>query len=105
MKLLDLLPKRVRMTEPSLRVAETDAGKRFNQYMSIKKWVTDNEKILVLQGTKLEDKAETQVVMIITDNKQSENAQKNDKNNGRGNRGNNNRRQNGWNSRQQGSNQ
>ena len=41
--------------------------------MSIKKWVTDNEKILVLQGTKLEDKAETQVLMITTDNKQSEN--------------------------------
>ena len=73
--------------------------------MSIKKWVTDNEKLLVLQGTKLEDKAETQVVMITTDNKQSENSQKYDKNNGRGNRGNNNRRQNGWNSRQQGSNQ
>ena len=30
-KLLDLLPKRVRMTDPSLKVAETDAGKRYIQ--------------------------------------------------------------------------
>ena len=42
-KLLDLFPKRVIMTDPSLKMAETDAGKRCNQYMSIKKWVTENE--------------------------------------------------------------
>ena len=50
MKLLDLLPKRVRMTDPSLKVAKTDAGKRYNQYMSIKKLVTENEETLVLQA-------------------------------------------------------
>ena len=48
-KLLDLLPKRLRMTDPGLKVAETDAAKRTNQYMSIKKWVTET---LVLQGVK-----------------------------------------------------
>ena len=105
MKLLDLLPKRLRMTDPGLKVAETDAAKRYNQYMSIKKWVTENEEILVLQGTKLEDKTETPVVMIATDDKQSGNAQNSDKNNGRGNTGNSNRRQNKWNSRRQGRNQ
>ena len=73
--------------------------------MSIKKWVSENEEILVLQGTKLEDKTKTPVVMITTDDKRSGNAQKYDKNNGRGNKGNNNRRQNEWNSWQQGRNQ
>ena len=57
------------MTDSSLKVAETDAEKRYNQYMSIKKSVTENEEILVLQGTKLEDKTETPVVMITTDDK------------------------------------
>ena len=41
-KLLDLLPKRLRMTESGLKVAETDVVKRTAQYMSIKKWVTEN---------------------------------------------------------------
>ena len=98
MKFLDLLPKRVRMTDPDLRVAETDSGKRLNQYMSIKKWVTETEEILVLQGTKMEDKAETQVVLITSN--ENGNSQKHDKNNSRGNRGNSNRRQNEVNSRQ-----
>ena len=71
MKLLYLLPQRVRMFEPNRGVAETDAERRFNQYISIEKWVTDNQKLLVLQGTKLEDKAETQVAMITNVDKQS----------------------------------
>ena len=104
-KLLDLLPQRVRMVDPNLGVAETDAERTFNQYVSIKKWVTDNQKLLVLQSTKLEDKAETQVAMITNVDKQSEGSQRNTKNNGQFNKGNNNRRQNGWNNRQQGNNQ
>ena len=55
------------MTDTGLKVAEIDAAKRYNQYMSIKKWVTENKKILILQGTKLEDKTETPVVMIAID--------------------------------------
>ena len=34
-KILDLLPKRLRMTEPDLEVAETDVKKRTVQYMCI----------------------------------------------------------------------
>ena len=81
-KLLDLLPQRVRMVDPNLGVAETDAERTFNQYVSIKKWVTDNQKLLVLQSTKLEDKAETQVAMITNVDKQSEGLQRNTKSNG-----------------------
>ena len=59
-KILDLLPKRLRMTEPGLKVAETDVVKRTAQYMSIKKWVTENQETLILQDTKLEEKARHQ---------------------------------------------
>ena len=60
--------------------------------MSIKKWVTENQETLILQGAKLEEKTETPVAMITTDSKQSGNAQNSDKTNNRGNRGNNYRR-------------
>ena len=91
-KILDLLPMRLRMTEPGLKVAETDVVKRTAQYMSIKKWVTENQETLILQGAKLEEKTETPVEMITTDSNQSGNAQNSDKTNNRGNRGNNYRR-------------
>ena len=35
-KILDLLPKRLQMTESDLEIAETDVKKRTAQYMSIK---------------------------------------------------------------------
>ena len=70
-----------RMSNPNLGVAETDAERRFHQYTSIKKWITDNPQLLILQGTKLEDKAETHVAMITNVDKQSEGSQRNTKNN------------------------
>ena len=47
-KILDFLPKRLRITEPGLKVAETDVVKRTAQYMNIKKWVTENQETLIL---------------------------------------------------------
>ena len=100
-KLLNLLPQRVRMSDPDLGVAETDPGKRFKQYIAIKKWITDNQQLLVCQGTKLEDKAETQVALITNIDKQSEGQKRNNKNNAQFNSNFNKRRQTGWNDRQQ----
>ena len=60
-KILDLLPKRLRMTESDLKIAETDVEKRTAQYMSIKEWLTETQKTHILQGTKLEEKADTTV--------------------------------------------
>ena len=100
-KLLNLLPQRVRMSDPDLGVAETDPGKRYNQYVAIKKWITDNQQLLAPQGTKLEDKAETQVAMITNIDKQSEGQKRNNKNNAQFNSNFNKRRQTGWNDRQQ----
>ena len=80
-KLLDLLPQRVRMSDRKLGVAETNIEKRYHQYEAIKKWITDNQQLLVRQGTSLEDKAETQVAMITNVDKQSEGSQRNTKNN------------------------
>ena len=52
--ILDLLPRRLRMTETNLEVAETNAKTRTAQYMSINKWVTRNQRTLIRQGTKLD---------------------------------------------------
>ena len=78
-KILDLLPKRLRMTESDLEVAETDAKKRTVQYMCIKEWVTRTQRTLILQGTKLEEKAETPVTMITTDSHSSGGVQNSNK--------------------------
>ena len=55
MTLLDLLPQRVRMTDPNLLVAETDTEKRYTQHEAFKQWVTYNQETLVLQGIKIEE--------------------------------------------------
>ena len=78
-KILDLLPKRLRMTESDLEVAETDAKKRTVQYMCIKEWVTRTQRTLILQGTKLEEKAETPLTMITTDSHTSGGGQNSNK--------------------------
>ena len=44
-KILDLLPKRVRQDDDSLETAETNASRRTDQYMKIKKWVAKIQKI------------------------------------------------------------
>ena len=99
MKILDLLPKRLRMTDPGLKVAETDVVKKPDQYMSIKKWVTESQETLILQGAKLEEKTETPVTMITTDSKQSGNTQTSNKTNNLSNKGNSKRRQDEWGNR------
>ena len=53
-KILDLLPRRLRMTETNLEVAETNAKTRTAQYMSINEWVTRNQRTIIRQGTKLD---------------------------------------------------
>ena len=105
-KLLDLLPQRVRMSDPKLGVAETDAEKRYHQYEAVKKWITDNQQLLVRQGTRLEDKVVTHVAMITNNERQSEGLQRNTKNNDQFNKNNNSRQQNRWNKgrQQQGNN-
>ena len=97
--LLDLLPQRVRMSDPKLGVVETDVEKRHHQYKAIKKWISDNQQLLVRQGTRLEDKVETHVAMITNNERQSEGLQRNTKITGQFNKNNNNRRQNEWNNR------
>ena len=78
-KILDLLPKRLRMTKAELEVAETDEKKRTKQYMCIKEWVTRTQRTLILQGTKLEEKAETPLTMITTDSHTSGGGQNSNK--------------------------
>ena len=56
-KILDFLPRRVRMTDDNLEVAETDAKKRTDQYMKVKEWVAKTQKTLIVQGTKLDKKS------------------------------------------------
>ena len=87
--LLDLLPQRVRMSDPKLGVAETDAEKRYHQYEAIKKWISDNQQLLVRQGTRLEDKVKTHVAMATSVERQSDGLQRNKWSNGQNNRGNN----------------
>ena len=50
-KLLDLLPQRVRMSDPNLGIVENNAERRHSQYEAIKKWITDNQTLLLHQGT------------------------------------------------------
>ena len=88
------------MSDPKLGVAETDAEKRYHQYEAIKKWISDNQQLLVRQGTRLEDKVETHVAMITNNERQ-----RNTKSNGQFNKSNTNHRQNGWNNLQQRNNQ
>ena len=70
-KILDFLPRRIRMDDDSLEIAETNASRRTEQYMKVKKWVAKTQKTLIVQGTKLEEKAETPIAMITTDNHNS----------------------------------
>ena len=88
-KILDLLPKRLRMTESDLEVAETDVKKRTVQYMCIKEWVTKTQRTLILQGTKLEEKAETPVTMITTDSHNSGGVQNSNRMSNQGGKSNN----------------
>ena len=95
-KILDLLPKRLRMTESDLEVAETDVKKRTVQYMCIKEWVTKTQKTLILQGTKLEEKAETAVTMITTDSQNNGSAPNSNRTANHGGKNNNKRHQDEW---------
>ena len=60
MRLLELLPQRVRMEEKLLSVASTDTEEKYLQYEAFKKWTSDNLKILVQQDFRMEDEAEGQ---------------------------------------------
>ena len=60
MTLLDLLPQRVRMTDPNMLVAETDEEKKYTQYEAFKQWITHNQETLVLQDNKIEDEVKEQ---------------------------------------------
>ena len=64
--------------------------------MRIKDWVTKTRKTLILQGTKLEKKAETPVSMIATDSNHSGGAQNLNRTSNQGSRNNNKRRQDEW---------
>ena len=101
-KILDLLPKRLRMTESDLVAAEMDVKKRTVQYMCIKEWVTKTQRTLILQGTKLEEKAETLVTMITTDNHSSGGVQNSNRITNQGGKSNNKRWQDKRNGKQQG---
>ena len=85
------------MSDPKLGVAETDAEKRYHQYEAIKKWITDNQQILVPLGFGLEDEVKTHTAMAAIVERQSDGIQRNNWSNGQNNRGNNSRRQNRWN--------
>ena len=100
-KLLNLLPQRVRMSNPNLGIVEENTERRHSQYEAIKKWITDNQTLLLHQGTRLEDNVGTHVAMATNVERQSDGLQRNTWNNGKNNRGNTSRQQNGWNNRQQ----
>ena len=76
------------MANDNLEIAETDASKRTEQYMAVKKWVTKTQKTLIVQGIKLEEKAETPVTMITTDNHNNKRVQNSDRGSQKGNKGN-----------------
>ena len=92
--LLDLLPQRIRMSDPKLGVVETNVEKRHHQYEAVKKWISDNQQLLDRQGTRLEDKVKTHVAMATSVKRRSDELQRNNWSNGQNNRGNNSRRQN-----------
>ena len=48
-KILDFMPRRIRMADDDLEIAETDAGKRTEQYMTVKNWVTKTQRTLIRQ--------------------------------------------------------
>ena len=87
-KILDFMPRRVRMVDDDLEIAETDASKRTEQYMTVKNWVTKTQKTLIRQGIKLEEKAEKSVTMITTDTHNDRRGQKSDRGAQKGNKGN-----------------
>ena len=64
--------------------------------------MTENQETLILQGTKLEEKAETPVTMITTDSSHSGNAQSSNKVTSQGRKSNSKRRQDEWNNRRNG---
>ena len=61
--------------------------------MCIKEWVARTQRTLILQGTKLEEKAETSVTMITTDSHSSGGVQNSNKMPNQGGKSNNKRRQ------------
>ena len=61
--------------------------------MKVKKWVAKTQKTLIVQGTKLDEKAETPVAMITTDSHISGRVQNSDKGPYQGNKSNKNRQQ------------
>ena len=67
------------MSDPKLGVTETDAKERYHQYEAVKKWITDNQQLLVCQGIRVEDKAEKHVALINNNERQSEGSQRNTK--------------------------
>ena len=87
-KILDFMPRRVRMANDDLEIAETDASKRTEQYMTVKNWVTKTQKTLIRQGIKLEEKAETSVTMVTTDSHNDKRVQNSDRESQKGNKGN-----------------
>ena len=48
-KILYFLRRRVGMADDDLEIAETDAGKRTEQYMTVKNWVTKTQRTLIRQ--------------------------------------------------------
>ena len=85
------------MANDDLEIAKTDASKRTEQYMTVKKWIIKTQKTLIVQGIKLEEKAETPVVMITTDNHNSKRVQNSDRGPYKGNKGNRRHQQDGRN--------
>ena len=67
------------MTDDNLEVADTNAKKRTEQYMKVKGWVAKTQKTLIVQETKLDEKAETPVAMITTDNHNNGRGQNSDR--------------------------
>ena len=87
-KILDFMPRRIRMADVDLEIAETDAGKRTEQYMTVKDWVTKTQRTLIRQGIKLEEKAETAVTMITTVTNNEKRGKNPERESQRGNKGN-----------------
>ena len=85
-KILDFMPRQMRCD--NLEIAETDADKRTEQYMTVKNWVFQTQTSFIRQGIKLEEKAETTVTMIATDSHQDRRSQNLDRGAQKGNKGN-----------------
>ena len=89
------------MTDDNLEVAETNATKRTEQYMKVKGWVAKTQKTLIVQGTKLDEKAETPVAMVTADNHNNGRVQNSDRGPYQGNKGSKKRQQDRRNRRNQ----